>query len=214
MTIDEIYTTITSQKPAVIYVSGKTSTGKSTFGRKLRDTLGYQVIELEAVLLDVVEVNKLDERVTFRKVFFESSESEEKSLFLAVTDKIIADALATAQPLVIEGAIANAHTLQRVLQSAADLFFLYFHPQDIDVYIRNLTSRFMESGKQANAGLSSKFWQLIDNAEFEAFCATRQLTDGLKASIRTYALASQQESVARLKEYEQLFKGIVVIEIS
>lgn len=47
MTVEELYQTIARQKLPVIYLSGKTATGKSTFGRKLRDSLGYQVIELE-----------------------------------------------------------------------------------------------------------------------------------------------------------------------
>jgi shikimate kinase len=50
MIVDEVYQDIAKQKPPIIYVSGKTSTGKSIFGRKLSDQLGYQVIELEVRL--------------------------------------------------------------------------------------------------------------------------------------------------------------------
>lgn len=213
MTVDEIYTTIATQKPPVIYVSGKTSTGKSTFGRKLRDDLGYRVIELEAVLLEIVKEHKFDEQSTFRKVLYEPGEFKEKMLFLEATDKIITDALNNNHPVVIEGAIANVETLQRILSPAKELFFLYFHPSDITIYIRNLTSRFMESSETSYGGLPSKFWQLIDTEEFTIFCQTHKLTEGLKSAIARYAQDSQEESLARLETFKEKFDNITMIGI-
>lgn len=213
MTVDEMYAAIAEQRPPVIYVSGKTSTGKSTFGRRLRDELGYRVIELEAVLLEIVKTHGFDEQSTFRKVLYESGEFKEKALFLEATDKIIIDALNNDHPVVIEGAVANAETLQRILQPAKELIFLYFHPDNINVYIRNLTSRFMESSETSYGGLPSKFWQLIDVEEFKTFCQTRQLSDGLKNSIRQYAQESQEESLVRLETFKEKFDNITVISI-
>lgn len=69
MTVTKIYQDIANQKPPVIYVSGKTSTGKSTFGRRLHDELNYQVIELEAVLLEIVSKHGFDEQTTFVKFY-------------------------------------------------------------------------------------------------------------------------------------------------
>lgn len=210
MTVEEIYKDIATQKPPIIYVSGKTSTGKSTFGRRLRDHLGYQVIELEAVLLEIVKKHGFDEQTTFRKVLYDAGEFEAKTLFTNATDHIISDALANNRPVVIEGAVANVETLQRILRPTPKLFFLYFHPNDIEIYIRNLTKRFMESGEESYGGLPLKFWQHVDDAEFKNFCKTRELTKGLKESIRQYALASQKESFVRLAEFREKFKTIVV----
>jgi len=213
MTTDELYDTISEQRPSVVYISGKTSTGKSTFGRLLRDKLGYQVIELEAVLLDIVEAKGFDEQSTFRKVRYEPGDFQEKALFLDATDTIIANALAGDQPVVIEGAIANVETLHRILQPAEGALFLYFHPADINIYIRNLTNRFMQSDKDSYGGLPLKFWEMIDDDEFKSFCKTRQLTQSLRDSIQQYALASQKESLTRLDEFKQTFKNIIVVEI-
>lgn len=213
MTVDEIYQDIIKEKPPVIYVSGKTSTGKSTFGRRLRDQLGYQVIELEAVLLQIVKEHGFDEQTTFRKVLYDTGEFEAKTLFFDVTDRIISDALTSDHPVVIEGAVANTETLQHILRSAPHLFFLYFHPDDIEIYIRNLTNRFMESSEESYGGLPLKFWRLVDDEEFKNFCKTRALTEGLRASIRQYALTSQQESLTRLAAFRQRFEKIIVAEI-
>jgi adenylate kinase family enzyme len=213
MTVDEIYQVIAQQKPPVIYISGKTSTGKSTFGRKLHDNLGYQVVELEAVLLEIVKERSFDEQSTFRKVLYEPGEFNEKTLFLEATDRIISDALNQKHPVVIEGAVANVATLQRILRPAKDLPFLYFHPSNIDVYIRNLTNRFMQSSKDSYGGLPLKFWQLIDNKEFEVFCRTRELSEELKKSIKQYAQMSQKESLTRLNEFQEQFKNIIIVEV-
>jgi shikimate kinase len=213
MTIDDIYKDIAKQKPPVIYVSGKTSTGKSTFGRKLRDELGYHVIELEAVLLEVVKKHGFDEQSTFRKVFYDDGEFEAKALFFNTTDRIISDALTRDHSVVIEGAVANIRTLERILQPAKDLIFLYFHPGNINIYIRNLSTRFMQAGENSYGGLSPKFWQLIDDDEFKKFCNTRKFTKGLKDSIEQYAQLSQKESWVRLNEFRERFKNISVVEI-
>ncbi len=212
MTVDEIYTVITRQKPPIIYVSGKTSAGKSTFGRKLHDGLGYQVIELEAVLLDIVKARGFDEQTTFRKILYDAGEFEEKTLFFKATDQIISGALAKGHPIVIEGAVASVETLTRILQPAKDLLFLYFHPKDISIYVRNLTNRFMQSDKGSYAGLPLKFWQLIDEEEFKTFCKTRELSKGLENSIKQYAQTSQKESVTRLDEFQKKFRDIIVVE--
>lgn len=213
MTVDEVYATIIKQRPPIIYVSGKTSTGKSTFGRKLRDNVNYHVIELEAVLIQIIKEHGLDEQSTFRKVFYEPGEFEEKSLFIEATDKIISDALNSKDSVVIEGAVANVETLRRILQPATELLFLYFHPTDINVYIRNLTSRFMESSENSYGGLPLRFWQLVDEEEFKTFCQTRELSERLKNSIAQYAQDSQNESLTRLEAFKEKLGNITVAEV-
>lgn len=214
MTTDGIYQVIAKQKPAVIYISGKTSTGKSTFGRKLCENLGYHVVELEAVLLEIIKRHGFDEQSTFRKVLHDSGEFKEKDLFLDATDHIISEALTNEKPVVIEGAVANVETLQRILQPAQGALFLYFHPGDIAIYIRNLTSRFMQSSERSYGGLPLQFWKLIDDEAFKTFCKTRELSAELKASIKQYAQNSQQESMKRLEAFRKKFKNITVIEVS
>lgn len=213
MTIEALYQAISRQRPPVIYLSGKTATGKSTFGRKLRDSLEYQVIELEDILLDMIKAQRLDERATFRKVFHDSEESGEKSQFLNNTNHLLTEAVTNKRPLVIEGAVSNADTLQQILAPAGTMLFLYFHPRDIKKYVRNITQRFMQTGKDSYGGLPATLWQFIDDQEFETFCATQKLTKSLEDSIHQFALAAQKESLARLQKYRQKFKNIEVVYV-
>ncbi|HKX24226.1 MAG TPA: AAA family ATPase [Candidatus Saccharimonadales bacterium] len=213
MTVDQIYHIIATKKPPVIYISGKTSTGKSTFGRRLSDNLGYHVVELEAVLLEIVDDKGWDEQTTFRKVLHDTDETEERKAFLEITDELIKNALAQGVPLVIEGAVAHVDTLARVLKPARHMLFLYFHPTDIDFYVRNLTKRFLESGPDSLGGLPLKFWKLVDKDEFKEFCQTRQVSTGLEKSIREYAQKSQKESLVRLDEFSEKFGDITMVEV-
>lgn len=213
MIVDELYKVIASEKPQVIYLSGKTSTGKSTFARMLQKHLQYAIVELEAVLLEVVNANGFDEQSTFHKVLREDGPSSEKDLFFEATDKSIVHSLKDNDRVVIEGAVSNLDTLKRVLQVAPRFMFVYFHPTDIDIYIRNLTSRFLQSDKDVYSGLPLKFWQLVDEDEFDVFCRTRQISAGLEYAIKTYALESQSESKNRLHKFEQHFTKITVVEI-
>lgn len=213
MTIDDIYRDIAKQRPPVIFVTGKTSTGKSTFARKLHDELGYQVIGLEAILVEIIKKHRFDEQSTFYKVLYDANDCEEKTLFLNTIDRLISVALTQDHPVVIEGAIKNVGTLKYILRSTKGLFFLYFHPINTDVYMQNLTKRFVESGEKYYSGLPLSFWKLIDKEEFRNFCITRKLTESLTDSIAKYAQISQKESLDRLNEFRENFKEIKVVVI-
>lgn len=162
----------------------------------------------------MIKTHNLDERITFRKVFYNSEESAEKAQFLDITSHLIAEAITKKQPLVIEGAVSNADMLQQILAPAGPMLFLYFHPRDIKKYVRNITQRFMQSGSDSYGGLPATLWQFIDDQEFEAFCVTRKLTKSLENSIHQFALAAQKGSLARLQEYRQRFKNIVVVDVA
>lgn len=213
MTTSNFYEEISRTLPAIMYISGKTSTGKSTFARRLHDTFGYDVIGLEDVLVGITRKNHLDEGEMFHDVFYADGPNEQKDLYLSVTDKLIKSHLRRSQRLVIEGAVSNSTFLQRILQPAGNLPVAYFHPDNLDIYVRNLTARFMQSSKDSQAGLPLKFWRHIDKNEFTAFCATRELTDNLKESIRKYAVESQQASYKRLEQLQEVFSEVTVVSI-
>jgi len=52
MKADELYANLRHTKPMLIYISGKTCTGKTTLANRLRDNLGHETVELDAVARD------------------------------------------------------------------------------------------------------------------------------------------------------------------
>jgi adenylate kinase family enzyme len=213
MTTVELYEKIANEKQTAIFIGGKTSTGKSTFARKLQNELGYGNVELESVLLGVIKSHDLDEPTTFYKVLRDAGDSHESQLFFSAAHSSIAEQLKLHGHIVIEGAFSNETALARTLSTVTPLLFAYFHPAEIEVYIRNLTSRFMQSSHDQNAGLPMIFWKTVDKSEFDTFCKTRMLSEGLKSTIRAYAVASQRGSLQRLRKFQLAFKDVLEIEV-
>lgn len=215
MNIDQVYTIVKEDKPQILYISGKTSTGKSTLAKKLSQDFGYQIIELDEIVYSAVvkPINLLRPEEAFLEVYRHRNKLDWIKLFLNATNDLIAKYLGASQPIIIEGAIANPITLNELFSNYKQLTFVYIHPKDIDKYIANLTNRFIATNQKDLAGLPHAFWKLIDPLEFEQFCDTRELTQNIQNSIKQYATSSQKESLERLESFKSYFSNIVLVEI-
>jgi hypothetical protein len=215
MSTEEAYHLLLSLQPPTLYLSGKTSTGKSTFAKSLHNDLGYKVIQLDQLVHDSVikPLGLTDRGQVFVEVYKHRTKTDWIERFVEGTRQAVTQDLAAGQRLVLEGAVANPFTLTQILQAMPGGLFFYFHPKNLKVYERNLTSRFMETTKDHEAGLPARFWKLVDPAVFSQFCKDRQLTPTLAQAIHTYAQSSQAESKARLAAFRNQFDNIHVIEI-
>lgn len=215
MTAEEIYNFVKTNKPSLVYLSGKTSTGKSTFANKLVQDFGYKVVELDQIVKSAViqRFNLTNEGTTFVEVYRGRDKMLWIEEFVKAARNLIEKHLNNGELLVIEGAVAHPITLSEVLAGYPDFMFVYFHPQTVDNYIRNLTQRFMQTNEQENAALPAAFWKLIDQTEFKSFCKSRIITKSLSQSIREYAKLSQEESNKRLREFKNNFRDIKIVEI-
>jgi adenylate kinase family enzyme len=215
MKLDDLYKYIRDEMPQILYVSGKTCVGKSTFASKLKDNLGYEIIELDKVVFEsVIKPQGLtDEKAVFVEVYKNSERRDLIDSFVAGAKRLIAAKAALRQPIVIDGAVANVDTLAEVFDSSSAFVFVYFHPKDLSAYQRNLASRFMLSNKDFGSGLPKRFWEFIDDKDFEAFCKDRILSPSLAHSIKQYARSSRKESEKRLSIFKEKFSEMIVIEI-
>jgi tRNA A37 threonylcarbamoyladenosine biosynthesis protein TsaE len=152
MRIDDIYSKVATEKPQIIYLTGKTCTGKSTFSRQLSEDIRYKIIELdEVVLSDLVAKQGLETSPTFEVVYKENPGTPFVDAFIGAVQQKVEDALLSHELLVIEGAVGNAQTLAALFKDSPEFSFIYFHPENLDIYIRNLTSRFMLTNKEYGA---------------------------------------------------------------
>lgn len=208
---DEVIHVIGIQHPQLIYLTGKSGTGKSTLASKLHDAHGYKVIELDKIVFDaVINPQKLTDAPTvFVDVYRKRDRHDLLDPFIAALQKIITSSQA---PLILEGAIANPETLTDVF-SGQPFTFIYMHPTDLAKYESFILNRFMLATREHNAGLDKQFWSLVDQKEFENFCVTRKLTSSLQRSINDYVLLSQKESDERLATFKKSFKEILVVDI-
>lgn len=214
MKLDELYATIKNHKPQLLYLSGKTCVGKSTFSAKLRNELGYSIIELDKLVVEsVMQPQGLTDAGTVFIEVYRGSNRQLLDPFIRAVRDVIAQNQTRHQPIVIEGAVANADTLSEMFSEHPELMSIYLHPSNLEDYERNITSRFMLARKDHNPGLPQHFWELVDDAEFETFCEQRVITPSIARSIKAYAAASQEESLNRLARLRARFPDMVVVEV-
>jgi adenylate kinase family enzyme len=215
MIADEAFKYIEIEHPRLVHVTGKTSTGKTTFANRLKNELGYDVIELDRLATEAV-IKPL--RLTGRghimfELYKQRNELKWIGLLVAAARQKIQRNMDENRPAVLDGAVSNLATLQEILIPFPGAEILYFHPVTLETYKQFLTKRFMQTAADYQAGLPITFWKLVDSSEFRKFCHDRVLTPELAKAIETYAIASQHESEIRLDKFRKHFKNIKVIDI-
>ncbi len=200
------------KRPQLIYLSGKTATGKSTFANTLEQELDYRVIELDKLMEQTVihPLHLADNELGYIEVYRKRGKMEWIQRFVAAGQELMK---ADNRPTVVEGSIAHPLTLQEFFAGSPDFMFVYFHPANISTYKRYITNRFLTATATYNANLPKTLWDQVDKDAFQQFCKDRVLTPNLRKAIDHYAATSQQESKERLDKFQKYFKGIRIIEI-
>lgn len=215
MNIKQAHDYIQEHRPAIIHLSGKTSTGKSTFASQLNEEFGYEIIELDQLVHTAVikRYSLKDEGQAFVEVYKNRDRPELIDSFVVATIEKVATLEANGHPVIIDGAVANPHTLKQLLQELSSSIIVYLHPSNLDNYRRNLTNRFATATTNSNAGLPAKFWKMVDRVEFGTFCESGIVTSGIQDAIAQYAIESRAESAKRLRALQNNFDNILVVDI-
>jgi hypothetical protein len=213
MTIDEIRNEILEQKPGIVYLSGKTCTGKTTFARELQN-YGYKLIELDPVVAaSVVPFYKNDPSAAFIPAYRDEGPAEHVEAFIEAARKEIQEKNKLG-PLVIEGAIAKSRILKEIFSGKLEeFFFVYFQPVHLAPYMERLQSRFVAGAANNTSGLPKYFWSLVQQADLDEFLSTGNLNEGLRNTIREYAQSSMAESSERLLHLQESFSNIKIVGV-
>jgi predicted kinase len=215
MTFNEALKLIRDTQPPVVYLGGKTSTGKSTFAGQLREDLEYRIVELDKVVLNsvIVPLRISNPGEVFNEVYKKRDKIQWIQQFIKAADNEIRDITSKGHRVVVDGTVANPETLRELLSSLPEVAFLYFHPTNLVVYERNLTNRFRQATASHSAGLPTQFWDLVDKDEFKKFCKTGIITTHLRAAISEYARQSQQSSTQRIEKQSALAPEMKIVNI-
>lgn len=204
---------IEERKPKLVYVSGKTCTGKTTFANELQ-AHGYLQIELDQIVTrSVIEPFQIHPREAFLAAFRGIGSVEQTNAFITAARTEIIEK-AKSNDLVIEGAIEKVGILQEILSGElADFYFIYFHPVDFNVYVSRIRSRFIAGRASTACGLPKDFWALTHKEDIDFFLETNSINDRLEESLRAYATRSMTESVDRLKRFQEAYPNLSVVEV-
>jgi len=212
MKVDKVFDLIKQKLPQTIFVTGKTSTGKSTFARKLRDELGYKIVELDQLVMNSV-VNKEPKEnpgYIFLQVYRGGERKDWIDAFVEETKEEMTKY--SDEKIVIEGALAHNETLDKILNSK-DFFFVYFHPVNKEKYIGMLTERFVAGAHDRTTGLPKHFWVKVDENVLQEYLKTSDLSEQLKSALSSYAQSSIEQSEERFNYFANHFSDIVKTSI-
>jgi adenylate kinase family enzyme len=215
MTFDEASDHLAATRPSLIYISGKTCTGKTTLAKNLMERFGYRHVELDKIVQRVlVKSAPLDEdQRIFIEVYRQRTSPDLINRFVEAAATAINYHLSSGERVIFDGAIAHPETLMQLLGELPPVTFVYLHPVNIDRYSRNLIGRLAHATPTHSNGLPARFWDYIDTSEFQNYCESRELTPKLNENIRNYAIASAAESKERLNSFKKVIRPIMLIEI-
>ncbi len=201
---------IVDQKPRIVYLSGKTCTGKTTFADFLAQH-GYVKIELDKIVTEsVVLPFNLIPGDAFVNAYRDEGPSEHADAFIRAAREEIAQA-ASESPVVIEGAVAKVRILKEIFgEGTKDFAFVYFHPVHLEIYSGRIRSRFLAGAHDGTSGLPKDFWAIVDPHDLALYKETCVLNQGIEKAILAYAQRSMRESKERLKHLKSGFTVSVV----
>jgi guanylate kinase len=213
MNAAEVANKIEEQKPRVVYLSGKTCTGKTTFANELARH-GYSIIELDPIVTrSVVVPFGVKPGDGFLTAYRDIGSPEQTQAFIDAAKEEIRGK-AKSSPVVVEGAIATSRILKEVFSSElSDFQFVYLHPVNGDVYSRRIKERFVTGAATGTSGLPKHFWEIVDERDLEHFVNTGEVNTGIEKAIDEYTKLSMLESSNRLKLFQEEFNDIQVVEI-
>ena len=214
LTRDKLFTYIKDTKPTIVYVSGKTSTGKTTFSNKLSAELGYFQIEFDQIVNDSV-VKKYDIKNgtdAFIVSYRDGEPNEWRESFINAAKYTLINTLKKGS-LVAEGAIANPDTIKKIFtDELKDFLFIYFHPSNKQAYSKRIKERFLKGAHDNTSGLPKEFWNLIPNNEIKKYKTTREITSLIEKGINEYTEFSIKKSKERLELLQESFPEIIVVD--
>ncbi len=198
------------KQPSLIYISGKTCTGKTTLSKRLSEEHGYPIIELDTV------INSLhsNDPLTYVEAYQGNLDSNIVQSFIKSTIDTLYPQAYKYGGVIFEGAIANPEILTSIIKPwTSNFHFIYLHPVNKDVYIKQIISRFEKSTTNDRNGLPVLLWDKFTNEQLSAYYEERILNDYIIEGITSYAKDSMEESARRLNLFSSYFADIDVREV-
>ncbi len=193
---------------SLIVLVGKTSTGKSTFAKKI-GRFGFNHIELDhTVRQSVVEKFKLGAEGKAFAVYKGTALKEWQDSFERSARKLIKEKL-SSEKVVIDAAFANTEVVKRILKDlGVNYLVIYFHPFNKDFYYKSIFSRFEDDYKKK--ARSFPIWDFLSPEDLADFVEKGEVSQKIWLVIKKYADESIKLSVERYENFAKEFPEIML----
>lgn len=209
--IESVYREIETTKPKLVFLNGKTSTGKTTLSNALREKYSCSVIELDTI----VDSLKADPGVNkYIEAYQKRDDLEFTICFVNTVKQKIQNHINDHSFVLIEGAVANNDTLSEIINDWASSFlFIYLDIKNIEVYIKRLTKRFKGSSEANRNSLPVLFYEKFKAEDLKKYYKDRIITPAIEGAIKAYAIDSMKVSQSRLDAFSSQFNHILKVEV-
>ncbi|MES2953577.1 MAG: hypothetical protein V4674_03365 [Patescibacteria group bacterium] len=210
---NKLFEHISANKPKLIYISGRTCSGKTTLSREI-ENLDYKKIELDKIVERAVmhAFNVTSSSEAFLAAYRGQGPEAHTTAFITEARKVIHLECLSGSRLVTEGAIAKDWIFKEVFSDYLDdLLFVYLLPRNIEVYAKRIEARFVDGAATGTTGLPRDFWALVSQKDVDHFIRSGELGK-LKDNFLDFAVHAAKESQERLTHLQESFPDIYVVE--
>jgi len=213
MTEKQILRYIKQEKPTIIYIGGKTSTGKTHLALKIAKQYLFKNINLDNIIIEsIIPKFSIKADKAFASIYRDREPKIYASYFIKITKKLIKKE-GKKSSVVIEGSIGKPRILKEIISNNANHFaFIYIHPQKTEAYHEKIKERLKNDIFNNTKTLPKEFWHLVYMPDLEKLKENGTITKRLKNSINTYCTLSKIESETRLKSFQRTFKNVIVLD--
>jgi AAA+ ATPase superfamily predicted ATPase len=213
LNIENLFKNIQEENFSLIFLTGKTSTGKTTFSNKLT-SIGYQVIKLDDIIISSIynKYNPHDISSAFA-VYKGNVPVEWAASFIQATREEI-NLKIKYGPVLIEGTLANNEIIKKIFNKELQNFqFVFLLPVNVSAYTDKIRNRFVSGITSNTTYLPEEFFKTVSELDIKDYLRTMQTSDVLLRKIENFARWSMEESLRRLDYFNQSFSDIIVVEV-
>lgn len=209
ISVDEVRKSVELNQPNLIFIIGKTCTGKSTFAKSLEDQ-DYKHIELDFVVVDsVVNKFKLSNRGKAFSVYKGIANPTWQKSFEEAARSLISNELIKSR-IIVDAAVADPNVLRRIIpdEYKNNFALIYFHPFDIEFYYEGILNRFINDVKTKSR--SFPIWDEMTEEILDDYKIYGEKGIKVLSLVKKYGGESAELSIERFEKFEKVFPEIIL----
>ncbi len=208
LNIEDLKKQIKRDLPRLIFLAGKTCTGKSTFALDLKN-LGYKHIELDVVVRqNVVQKFPMSDQSQAFSVYTGNAPKEWQISFEKATRTLIKEELKSSK-VVVEAAIADVNILKRIFTGELKYFvIIFFHPFNRKFYYLSILNKFIDDLRTQKR--SFPLWRYVTPEVINDYNKKEKKGAKVRKLIREYADQSIINSVKRYQAFKNVYPNIIL----
>lgn len=209
LSIEEVKKELRDKGTKLVFVLGKTCTGKSTFAREI-SKMDYFHLEMDCVVLESVadkfNIKNRDEAFLVYKgiapfEWQESFEEAAKNLILKYIDK---------RKVVVDAAFADPNVLKRIIPNRFNdgYSLIYFHPFNREFYYEGIFNRFAEDVNTEKK--SFPIWLEVTPEIIKDYKKNGRKGSKIFSLVKKYGDESADSSLERFELFWKVFPKIIL----